>query len=198
MNLLDPILPRFLLAKVFALALCCITSTNALSDKSLWSTIKSHQNSIVLMRNSHLDRSNGSPVHWDDSGNCRGEVLLSKEGEAYALRIGKMFRDHGIQPIVISSPMCRCIQTAKLAFGSGFITAPALREIASAGSDRYDQFLEKTNKLLLAKRGNVPVVFVSHRPNIEALTFELISVTELLLGTIDDGGEIEVFDKYEL
>ena len=123
---------------------------------------------------------------------------MSKEGKEHALRIGKMFADQGIKPIVISSPMCRCIETATLAFGDQFTTDPLLREIASADASRYDAFLEKTKTLLLAHRGPSPIVFVSHRPNIEALTFELISVTELLLGRIDDDGEIEVSDKYEL
>ena len=189
---------KFLLPKVFAFVLSCIPHTNVLSDDVLWNTIKSQQNSIVLMRNSHLDRSSGSPVHWDENGNCSGEALLSKEGEEYALRIGQMFRDQGIKPIVISSPMCRCVQTAVLAFDSDFVTDPLLREIASADSERYDSFLEKAKELLVASRGDIPVIFVSHQPNIEALTFELISVTELLLGTINDSGEIEVLDKYEL
>lgn len=189
---------KFVLMMIFALVLSFVTYTNAQSTEGLWPTIKSQPNSIVLIRNSHLDRSSGNPVHWDENGNCNGEVLLSKQGKEQALRIGKAFRDQGIKPIVISSPMCRCVQTAELAFGSDFITDPLLREIASADSVRYDAFLEKTTELLISNRGKVPIVFVSHRPNIEALTFELISVTELLQGVIDDSGEIEVIDRYEL
>ena len=119
---------RIVLAKLATLVLFCFAYTGAQGEELMWATVKSQSNTVVLMRNAHLDRSNGNPVHWDESGNCSGEVLLSGEGEDHAARIGKAFRDQGVEPIVISSPMCRCVQTARLAFGNDFITDPLLRE----------------------------------------------------------------------
>jgi hypothetical protein len=39
---------------------------------------------------------------------------------------------------------------------------------------------------------------VSHRPNIELLTLELVEEGELVIGKITDSGEIEVLGKMRL
>ena len=42
---------------------------------------------------------------------------------------------------------------------------------------------------------NKPIVFVSHRPNIDQLTMELIDDGDLLVGKVDAEGRIEVLGK---
>jgi phosphohistidine phosphatase SixA len=50
---------------------------------------------------------------------CATQRNLSDEGRAQAKRIGQWFERHGLKPDrVRSSPWCRCIDTATLAFGS--------------------------------------------------------------------------------
>jgi phosphohistidine phosphatase SixA len=50
-------------------------------------------------------------------GDCATQRNLSEEGRAQARRIGAWFRDHALVPgAVRSSPWCRCIDTARLAF----------------------------------------------------------------------------------
>ena len=44
-------------------------------------------------------------------------------------------------------------------------------------------------------RGSAPIVFVNHRPNIDALTMELIEIGELLIGTVTEDGEVELVGK---
>ncbi len=52
-------------------------------------------------------------------GVCRTQRNLSEEGRAQARRIGEWFRRHRLEPArVRSSPWCRCLDTATLAFGS--------------------------------------------------------------------------------
>ncbi len=52
-------------------------------------------------------------------GDCSTQRNLSDEGRAQARRIGDWFRTRGLQPArVRSSPWCRCVDTAQLAFGS--------------------------------------------------------------------------------
>jgi hypothetical protein len=75
---------------------------------------------------------------------------------------------------------------------------PALREIASADSDGLRSFDRRTASLLLEHRGARPIVFVSHRPNIELLTLELVEEGELVVGKVTDRGEIEVLGKMRL
>lgn len=51
-------------------------------------------------------------------GVCSTQRNLSDEGRAQARRIGAWFTQRGLAPIAVrSSPWCRCIHTAQLAFG---------------------------------------------------------------------------------
>jgi len=51
-------------------------------------------------------------------GDCSTQRNLSDEGRAQARRIGQWFQARGLQPALVrSSPWCRCVDTATLAFG---------------------------------------------------------------------------------
>ena len=92
-------------------------------------------------------------------GDCSTQRLLSDEGRAQARRIGEWFKARNLVPArVRSSPWCRCVDTAQLAFGSaetwaalgsprgadGGTNAAALRELktslaaASARPGRFE------------------------------------------------------------
>ncbi len=52
-------------------------------------------------------------------GDCSTQRNLSDEGRAQARRIGSWFNERGLRPAQVrSSPWCRCIDTATLAFGT--------------------------------------------------------------------------------
>jgi len=52
-------------------------------------------------------------------GDCSTQRNLSDEGRAQARRIGEWFKARSLQPArVRSSPWCRCVDTATLAFGT--------------------------------------------------------------------------------
>jgi len=52
-------------------------------------------------------------------GDCSTQRNLSDEGRAQARRIGEWFKARALQPAAVrSSPWCRCVDTATLAFGS--------------------------------------------------------------------------------
>jgi phosphohistidine phosphatase SixA len=159
----------------------------------LWEKLRTEANLVVLMR--HTQPAGGNPLTWDESGNCKGESMLTAAGKAHARKIGEAFNKHGIKPNVISSPMCRCRETARIAFGEIFITDAALREIASADPERTNAFALTAQSLIASRRGTSPVVFVSHRPNIELLSLELISEGELLVGRANVNGEVDVLGK---
>jgi hypothetical protein len=50
----------------------------------------------------------------------------------------------------------------------------------------------------VAGGGAAPIVFVSHRPNIDLLTMELIDSGELLVGKVTGNGEIDVLGKIRI
>jgi broad specificity phosphatase PhoE len=168
----------------------------AWADDLLWKKLETESNLVVLMR--HAQPAGGNPLTWDESGNCKGESMLTASGEAHAKRIGAAFASHGLKPRVISSPMCRCRDTARIAFGSNLVTDENLREVASADSDRMKRFERKAQSLIASHRGSVPVVLVSHRPNIDRLTMELVDEGELLVGRANADGEIDVLGKIKV
>ena len=159
----------------------------------LWEKLRTEANLVVLMR--HTQPAGGNPLTWDESGTCKGEAMLTAAGKAHARKIGDEFAKHGIKPTVISSPMCRCRDTARIAFGDAVVTDAALREIASADLERSNVFERKAQSLISSHRGSSPVVFVSHRPNIDLLSLELISEGELLVGRANEKGEFELLGK---
>ncbi len=173
--------------------LLLVVSFHAQASEVLWKRLQTEPNLVVLMRHAYAKGPN--PVVWDSTGNCQGESMLTPKGEALARRMGDEFRKRQVSPAVISSPMCRCRDTASLAFGSVGATHPDLREIASANAAQKKTYAAKANELLLKYRGAKPVVFISHRPNIDALTFELIAPGEMLVGKIGSDGEVEVVGR---
>jgi phosphohistidine phosphatase SixA len=183
--------------RVLSLAIFCLITQVAGADEPLWIKLRSETNLVVFMRHTHAVRVN--PLTWDETGNCRGESVLSAKGKAHARKIGQVFAQHGIKPgPVVSSPMCRCRETARSAFGKEFVTDPALREIASADSERTEVFERTALKLLSQHRGPRPIVFISHRPNIHLLTMELIGDGDLLVTRSNDKGDIDVLGKIRI
>ena len=166
------------------------------ADEMLWKKLETESNLVVLMR--HTQPAGGNPLTWDESGNCKGEAMLTASGEAHAKRIGVAFASHGVKPRVISSPMCRCRDTARIAFGGDLLTDEDLREVASAEPGRMKRFEQKAHSLISAYRGSVPIVLVSHRPNIDQLTMELVDEGDLLVGRANANGEIDVLGKIKV
>lgn len=167
----------------------------AYADEWLWARIKMEPNIVVLTRN--MQSAGGKLLVWDESGGCKGEARLTSEGRTDSRKLGELFSARSIKTFVISSPMCRCRETATIAFGEALVD-PDLREIASADTARLRAFEQKATSLLLEHRGRTPIVFVSHRPNIELLTLELVDEGELVVGKVSDSGQVEVLGKMRL
>src|SRR5689334_1420366 len=168
---------------------------SACANELLWARIKTESNIVVLTR--HMQSAGGKPLAWDESGSCKGEARLTSEGRTDSRKLGEQFSARSIKAFVISSPMCRCRETATIAFGEALVDRD-LREIATADTARLRAFEQKATSLLLEHRGRTPIVFVSHRPNIELLTLELIDEGELVVGKVSDSGQVEVLGKMRL
>jgi phosphohistidine phosphatase SixA len=173
-----------------------LVAFNVYASELLWKKLQNDPNMVVLMRNSESagNKDGSNMLVWDATGNCKGESKLTKNGQAHAKRIGEAFLKHGIKPLVISSPMCRCSETAKIAFGE-YVTDPDLRQSPSSNTKQQEIFQHKANSLLLKYRGKTPIAFVNHRPNIDSLTMELLKLNEMLVGVVSESGEVEVLGK---
>ena len=180
--------PLLLLLALFARA--------ASANDTLWQRLKTEPNMVVLMRHTHS--TGGNPVAWDETGGCAGESMLTPEGRTSARKIGDAFVQQNVKPTVISSPMCRCRETARIAFGEAAITDPDLREIATADPSRTANFERKAQSLIASHRGASPLIFVSYRPNIDLLSLELIDEGVLLVARASATGEVTVLGRLTL
>ena len=174
-------------------------SFSAVANDVLWESLRRDSNMVVLMRNAEStgNRDRANMLVWDSTGKCVGESMLTASGRSQARRIGAEFEKRGIQATVISSPMCRCTETAKIAFGK-YLTDPVLRQYPLDDVQGQASFHEVASALLSKYRGESPMVFVNHRPNIDTLTMELVNIGELLVGTVTKDGEIDVLGKIRL
>ena len=182
--------------RIAVLLLINLLAQHVSANDLLWQKLKTEADLVVLMR--HTQPAGGDPLIWDESGSCKGESMLTVEGKAHARKIGEAFAQHGIKPSVISSPMCRCRDTARIAFGEALVTDAALREIATADRERTSAYERKAQSLIASHRGSSPVVFVSHRPNIDLLSMELIGEGELLVARANENGELTVLGKIQV
>lgn len=88
----------------------------ALADETLWSLLKKG-GQVVLMRHAVTTPGVGDPPDFrlDD---CSTQRNLTDDGRRDARRVGAAFRARGVVvEDVLSSPWCRCLETATLAFG---------------------------------------------------------------------------------
>ena len=171
-------------------------SSSVLADENLWGQLQNDPNMVVLMRNAESsgNRDGSNMLAWDSTGKCAGESTLTPLGREQAKKIGAAFSERGVKPIVISSPMCRCKETARIAFGE-YETDPGLRQSPVGDAEGQEVFHATASGLLRKHRGKLPIVFVNHRPNIDAMTMELVKIGELLVGSVAEDGEIEVLGK---
>jgi phosphohistidine phosphatase SixA len=100
---------------------------------------------------------------------CSTQRNLDDRGRAQAERIGEAFRGNGIAVgTVLSSPRCRCLDTARLAFGRAQPWDPlqgALRD-----EDRRRREVAEIKKVIAAHGDGPPLVLVTHGSVVQDLT----------------------------
>ena len=150
------------LALVPVLALLSVPGA-ASADEAIWALLKSG-GQVVIMRHAAT-----VPTVPDTLGTgCSSQRNLSEAGREDARRIGAAFRAHGIAvEDVRASVWCRCMDTARLAFGT-VTNWPALDSIFRDRSREAAQTRE-VRELIRGHSGGT-LVLVTHQVNIAALT----------------------------
>ena len=135
-----------------------------------------------------------APGTFDPPGfrldDCSTQRNLDDSGRAQARRLGDWFRGQGLQPgAVRSSPWCRCLETATLAFGKADRWA-ALGSPRGVSESAGAEHLQQLRQALRAQRGRPGFeVWVTHMFVLNDLTGEGTASGEgLLLRARDDGG----------
>ncbi len=133
----------------------------------------------VLLRHAQTDPGVGDPPGFRVD-QCSSQRNLSDEGRAQSARIGQWFQSRGLQPRAVrSSAWCRCMDTARLAFGRS-VAWPALNSFFG-GPERRDTQTAQLRAALAAIPAGQFEVWVTHQVNISALSGEGTSMGEALV-----------------
>ncbi len=132
-------------------------------------------------------------------GECATQRNLSEEGRQQARALGQRLKAAGLVPTQVrSSPWCRCMDTATLAFGRSEAW-PALGSPEGVDAATYARSLETLRRSVAqaAQRPGEFEVWVTHMFVLSALVgLDTASAEGLLLGW-DDGGKVVVVGRIE-
>lgn len=177
-------------AVALALALALLSlSASARADEPLWALLKAG-GQVILVRHAITTPGVGDPpgMRLDD---CASQRNLTDAGRAHARRLGDAFRARGIAvDRLLSSPWCRCLETARLAWGPAEVWPP-LGNLYGR-SERQAEQVREMRALVSERRAGGALVLVSHGSTISALTGISPDPAEMVIVTPQGGGRFAV------
>ncbi|HSW07352.1 histidine phosphatase family protein [Aquabacterium sp.] len=142
---------------------------------------------VALLRHAEAPGGAGDPPGWrlDD---CSTQRNLSESGRADARAIGRRLRAERI-PVarVLSSPWCRCVETAGLIDIGAVQREPAFSN-AFVLSGQRDALAEGARRVIAAWQGPGVLLVVTHGANIQALTGHAPASGEMVIVRGGSGG----------
>lgn len=167
-------------------------ATTVSPDQAAWDALRSGGH-VMLIRHARAPGTFDPPGFT--LGDCSTQRNLSEEGRAQALRLGELVRAMGIAvDQVQSSQWCRCVDTAKLAFGTNLVKTYAPlnspTQLSAAQRQAHTQTLRKDVQAFSIKKSKAPAnrVFVTHMFNIQDITGESVMEGEILVVRGDASG----------
>jgi len=131
---------------------------------------------VLLLRHAQTDPGVGDPPGFR-LGSCSTQRNLSEAGRAQARAIGAGFAAQGLRPAAVkSSAWCRCVDTAKLAFGRAEPWAALNSLFEDRAAEAAQTRLVKDGLARVAPGGFE--VWVTHGVNILALSGESVAMGE--------------------
>lgn len=161
----------------------------ATANEAIWNRLKGG-GQVVLIRHAVTTPGVGDPegMRLDDCGTQRN---LTDEGRRDARLLGEAFRARGIAvERVLSSPWCRCLETARLAFGAAETWLP-LSNLFGRPEKRAEQVREM-RALVGERRTGGDLVLVSHGSTILALTGVSLDTAEMVVIAPEGDGRFSV------
>ena len=160
-----------------AAVLCASAISTATATESIWEALRT-PGSVVVLRHSYAPGAFDPPsARLDD---CSTQRNLDVSGRAQAGRIGERFRQNAIAVgVVLSSPRCRCLDTARLAFGQVQSWEPL--QGALSDEERRRRQLAEIRRAIEAHRDGPPLVLVTHGSVVSDLTGLSIRMGEFVV-----------------
>ena len=136
------------------------------ATEPVWDAVRT-PGAVVVLRHSYAPGGFDPPdARLDD---CSTQRNLDETGRAQARRLGEAFRQHGIAVgAILSSPRCRCLDTARLAFWR--VEAWEVLQGALGDADRRRRQLAEIRQRIAAHQSGVPLVLVTHGSVVTDLT----------------------------
>lgn len=155
-----------LIRRLATVVLCAWAASIAQAAEPIWEAARA-PGSVVVVRHSFAPGGFDPPDSRLDD--CSTQRNLDERGRAQARRIGEAFRQNGVAVgAVLSSPRCRCLDTARLAFGQAQpweVLQGALND-----SERRQGQLVEIRKAIAGHRSGPPLVLVTHGSVVTDLT----------------------------
>ena len=117
-------------------------------------------------------------------GDCSTQRNLNDQGRDQARAIGRWFEQQGFKPALVrSSPWCRCLDTARLAFGSEAVQAwPALGSPRGTSEQAYPEHQALLRKAAAQRRAEGGLeVWVTHMFVLQDLVGQAVGSAEALV-----------------
>jgi hypothetical protein len=109
---------------VVTLVLGLVFGGTAHANDAVWEALRT-PGAVVVVRHSYAPGTFDPPTARIDD--CTTQRNLDEAGRAQARKIGEEFKRHGIAVgAVFSSPLCRCMDTGRLAFGQAEAWRPLM------------------------------------------------------------------------
>lgn len=175
-----------------AVAVCAAWAAVAQAE-SIWDAMRA-PGAVVVLRHSYAPGGFDPPdAKLED---CSTQRNLDDNGQAQARRIGEAFRKNAVTVgQVLSSPRCRCLDTARLAFGRvepWDVLQGALNDAALRRSR-----LAEARKAVDAHHTGPPLVLVTHGSVVTDLTGLSIKMGEfVVLQRAPDGTRVVAGQLY--
>jgi phosphohistidine phosphatase SixA len=183
-------IPRAALPFTAASVLVLVAASNpvAADDSALWSALADGGKVVMIRHTQSEDATPEVSMHLSAEGDCTQEQNLSEEGREQARALGALFQEHGVTvDAVMSSEFCRARETAELAFGDYEAWTPLnLIEALPAGESEW--LMEDVRDRMGGFDGEGVLVLVSHRSNINTITFQHTEPGDMVVVEPDDSG----------
>jgi phosphohistidine phosphatase SixA len=142
-----------------------VASTGAAADeRDAWAALVNGSH-VALVRHGNAPPGSGGDPPGFQIDDCATQRNLDERGRAQARSVGEAFREHGV-PVdkVLSSPWCRCLETARL-----MALGPIESMIAVASNEQFPELLFVLKQMVAGWRGPGTLVLVTHALTVRAL-----------------------------
>ena len=165
---------------------------SARAAEPVWDALRSG-GKIVILRHASTELGLGDPPGFrlDD---CATQRNLSEAGRAEARRIGAAFVRRAV-PVarVLSSRWCRCVETARLAFGRVEAWSPL--DSFFDDRSREPQQTRAVRTLIAEPFTGGNLILVTHQVNITALTGIVPGTGEMVVLSPEPGGRFTIVGR---